>query len=229
MHDLYLSRIKSFEGFTPQATWDYAQHSNGYGTRALYPGEKISREVAEQRFADEIASARAIVDQHAAGWDEGTKAALTSLTFNAGTRWISSGLGEAVRSGDVDAVKSRFLAYNKAQGEVLPGLVRRRLEEVSWIGNGVAPGGPNPNGAAPATSLPVPAAPLSAATTVEAVTRPASAAERALAVLEPQRGAAVPAPDLAQTSADLRRSALAWTALLESLSDLRRDRDDNRA
>jgi lysozyme len=139
MHHSYLDAIKSFEGYTPKAQWDYAQFSNGYGTKALYPGEALTPEEAERRFAAEIAAARDVVEKHAAGWDEGTKAALTSLTFNAGTRWISSGLGEAVRNQDIEAVKERFLQYTKAGGEVLPGLVRRRLAELDWIGNGSAP------------------------------------------------------------------------------------------
>ncbi len=134
MNPTYLNSIKSFEGFTPRAEWDYAQHTNGYGTRALFPGETISPKVAEQRFNQEIATARAIVEKHAKNWDEGTKAALTSLTFNAGTRWISSGLGEAVRGHDIQMLKERFSEYNKAQGHVLPGLVARRLAESAWIG-----------------------------------------------------------------------------------------------
>jgi len=136
MNQSYLAAIKSFEGFTPQAKWDYAQHSNGYGTKALYPGEAITAEEAEKRFAAEIAVARDIVDKHAQGWDEGTKAALTSLTFNAGTRWISSGLGDAVRNKDIEGVRERFVQYTKAQGEELPGLVKRRLAELDWIGGG---------------------------------------------------------------------------------------------
>jgi lysozyme len=138
IHQSYLSAIKTFEGFTSQAKWDYAQHSNGFGTKALYPGEKIDTAEAERRFAAEITIARDIVEKHAPGWDEGTKAALTSLTFNAGTKWISSGLGDAVRSGDIEGVRERFVQYSKAQGEVLPGLLKRRLAEVDWIGSGAA-------------------------------------------------------------------------------------------
>ena len=134
MHQDYLKSIKSFEGFTPRAQWDYAQHTNGFGTRALFEGETISRQEAEQRFEAEITGARAIVEKHAKGWDEGTKAALTSLTFNCGTRWISSGLGDAVRAHDMRGLKDRFIEYNKAQGQVLPGLVARRLAECEWIG-----------------------------------------------------------------------------------------------
>ena len=149
MNQTYLSAIKTFEGFTPQAKWDYAQHSNGYGTKALYPGEAISPEEAERRFAAEIAVARDIVEKHAQGWDEGTKAALTSLTFNAGTRWISSGLGDAVRNGDIEGVRERFVQYSKAQGEVLPGLLKRRLAEVDWIGSGTEGAAPSREGRDP--------------------------------------------------------------------------------
>jgi GH24 family phage-related lysozyme (muramidase) len=150
----YLSAIKTFEGFTPQAKWDYAQHSNGYGTKALYPGEAISPEEADKRFVAEIKIARDIVEKHAQGWDEGTKAALTSLTFNAGTRWISGGLGDAVRKGDIEGVRERFVQYSKAQGEVLPGLLKRRLAELDWIGSGT-------EGAKPATQVATLAGPAS--------------------------------------------------------------------
>lgn len=154
MQQAYLDAIKSFEGFTPKATWDYAQHSNGFGTKALYPGEAIDAAEADRRFSAEIAIARGIVEKHAAGWDEGTKAALTSLTFNAGTRWISSGLGDAVRNGDIAGVREKFVQYAKAGGEVLPGLVKRRLAELDWIGSGIE----GTQGAAVATASPAPMA-----------------------------------------------------------------------
>jgi lysozyme len=169
MHHSYLESIKSFEGFTPKAQWDYAQHSNGYGTKALYAGETISSEEAERRFAAEIAAARSIVEKHAAGWDEGTKAALTSLTFNAGTKWITSGLGDAVRGQDIEAVRERFLQYTKAGGEVLPGLVKRRLAEFDWIGSGGAPAGAVP-ATATASSAPTTAATATAAREATAIT-----------------------------------------------------------
>lgn len=135
MHSYYLDAIRNFEGFTPKASWDYAQFSNGYGTRARFDGEVIDRAEAERRFKAEISQARAIVERAAPHIDEGTKAALTSLTYNAGTAWIGSGLGEAVRAGDLDSAREIFQKYNKAGGEVLPGLVRRRAAEAQWIGN----------------------------------------------------------------------------------------------
>lgn len=135
MHSFYLDAIRNFEGFTPKAQWDYAQNSNGYGTRAQFPGEVIDRVEAERRFKAEIAEARSVVEKTAPHVDEGTKAALTSLTYNAGSAWVGSGLGEAVKRGDLDAAREIFQKYNKAGGEVLPGLVSRRSQEALWIGN----------------------------------------------------------------------------------------------
>ena len=129
MHSFYLDAIRNFEGYTPQAKWDYAQNSNGFGTRARYVGEVIDRVEAERRFQTEVSSARSIVEKAVPGLDEGTKAALTSLTYNAGTSWIDSGLGDAVRRGDLDTARDIFQKYNKAGGEVLPGLVNRRSQE----------------------------------------------------------------------------------------------------
>ena len=135
MHSFYLDAIKSFEGYTPSAQWDYAQLSNGYGTKAKFAGEKIDKAEADRRFQAEVASARSIVEKNAPFVDEGTKAALTSLTYNAGDSWTRSGLGEAVRRGDLEQVRDIFQQYNKAGGEVLPGLVSRRAAEALWIGN----------------------------------------------------------------------------------------------
>lgn len=144
----YLDAIRGFEGFTPKAEWDYAQHTNGYGTKAKYAGEVIDKAEADRRFHSEIANARAIVEKHAPGATEGTKQALTSLTFNAGDKWTRSGLGEAIRSGDTDKAKEIFLQYNKAGGEVLPGLVSRRVAEAAWIGQ---PGGDASSAGQPVT------------------------------------------------------------------------------
>lgn len=134
----YLDAIKGMEGFTPRATWDYAQHSNGYGTRAAYPGEVIDRDTADSRFQDEIYKASQSVDKAFPNLPAGHRAALTSLTYNAGPGWINGGLGDAIRSGDWDRARSTFLQYNRAGGQTLPGLVSRRQQEASWF-NGETP------------------------------------------------------------------------------------------
>jgi lysozyme len=138
MNGAYLKAIQSFEGFTPVAKWDYAQHSNGYGTKARFTGEVIDEAEAAVRFADELKKSRSLVDAHAGRLDEGTKAALTSLTFNAGTAWMKSGLGQAVAAGDLSTARELFLRYDKAGGQVLAGLSQRRAIEASWIGTGKA-------------------------------------------------------------------------------------------
>ena len=133
MHSMYLDAIQKFEGYSARANWDYAQHSNGFGTKARYAGEVIDRAEAERRFRAEISKAEEAVERFAPGLDAGTKAALTSLTFNAGTTWMRAGLGDAIRSGDFETAREKFLKYNKAGGDVLPGLVSRRFQEADWI------------------------------------------------------------------------------------------------
>jgi len=140
MHSFYLDAIRNFEGYVPQASWDYAQFSNGYGTKARFPGEVIDKVEADRRFRAEVASARSVVEKAAPNADEGTKAALTSLTYNAGVAWVDGGLGDAVRRGDLDTAREIFQQYNKAGGTVLPGLVSRRAQEALWIGNPDAAG-----------------------------------------------------------------------------------------
>ncbi len=130
----YADAIRGFEGYTPQAQWDYKQNSNGYGTKAQYPGEVIDRATAEQRFQTEIANAQNHVESVAPNAPAGVKAALTSLTYNAGPGWASSGLGDAVRAGDWTGAAERFQQYNKAGGQVNPGLVSRRAKEAAWFG-----------------------------------------------------------------------------------------------
>ena len=130
----YLDAIKGFEGFSPTATWDYKQNSNGYGTKAQYPGETIDRDTADARFQSEVGKAADIVDNVIPpGTPAGHRAALISLTYNAGPGWINSGLGQAVKSGDWDTAQKTFTQYNKAGGQVNPGLVNRRSQEAQWF------------------------------------------------------------------------------------------------
>lgn len=154
MRPQYLDSIRSFEGFTAHAGPDYKQWSNGYGTRARHPGEVIDRVEAEHRFQVEITAARQAVARFAPTLDEGSAAALTSLTFNAGPAWMTSGLGAAIKADDMGEARHIFARYVHAGGEVLPGLVQRRAIEAQWFGNGAAG---HPERAAPPT---VPSAPV---------------------------------------------------------------------
>ena len=155
----YLDAIKGFEGYSPNAQWDYKQNSSGYGTRAQPGDENIPadqlKSVHEQRFQDEVGKAAASVDAFNPNLPSGVRAALTSLTYNAGPGWQQSGLGAAVQSGDYDKAQQIFLQYNKAGGEVNPGLVARRQKEAAWFS-----GQPSPQPAAvPASPASPPSAP----------------------------------------------------------------------
>ena len=138
----YDTAIKGFEGYAPRAGWDYKQHSVGWGTRAKHPGEEIGQDEAQKRYDDEMARAHGIVRAFAPDVDHGTAAALTSLTYNAGDDWTRSGLGAAIKAGDLDRARASFLQYTKAGGQHLPGLAKRRQAEVAWIGAGGAPESP---------------------------------------------------------------------------------------
>ncbi len=157
----YIDAIKGFEGYAPQASWDFKQHSNGYGTKAEYPGEKIDKDTAEQRFQASIEQAAAHVDAVAPNAPPGARAALISLTYNAGPGWSNSGLGDLVKAGDWQGAAERFQQYNKAGGQVNPGLVKRRAAEGAWFNAPPAAGAPAPQVASAA--LMTPAAPMQAA------------------------------------------------------------------
>lgn len=151
LDDSYLNAIKGFEGYQPSASWDYSQYTNGYGTKAAYPGERIDRDTAEQRFRTEIGRASDTVDSAFPQLPAGARAALTSLTYNAGPGWINSGLGGAVRAGDWATARQHFLQYNRAGGQVLPGLANRRAQEAAWLGGNT----PQETGSAPLSAASV--------------------------------------------------------------------------
>jgi GH24 family phage-related lysozyme (muramidase) len=138
----FIQGIKQSEGFAPTAKWDYKQDTNGYGTKALYPGERIDKATAQARFEAEITHAASIVDKVSPNLDQGTRAALISLTFNAGDKWVTSGLGDKVRAGDIEGAKASFLQYIKAGGADNAALTARRLREAQWFGQGATGVGP---------------------------------------------------------------------------------------
>lgn len=159
----YLDAIKKSEGYSPDASWDYKQYSSGFGTKAQPGDESLPADqrqaIHEQRFQQEIAKAAAHVDSVNPNLPPGARAALTSLTYNAGPGWAQSGLGDLVRAGDLEGANARFLQYNKAGGEVNPGLVRRRTAESAWFNSQPAP----PRQTAQASPVAPQAAPLNLA------------------------------------------------------------------
>ena len=97
------------------------------------PMSAMTPEQAETRFNGEISKAAKIVDSVNPNLDPGTRAALTSLTFNTGDAWTHSGLGEKIRAGDLNGAKELFLQYNKVGGETNDALPARRAREASMV------------------------------------------------------------------------------------------------
>ncbi len=131
-------RVKKLEGYSEKPYADFKQTSSGYGTKAQPGDAEIPPEqrkaIYEQRLNSELGRAANTVDTFAPGLPKGTRDALISLTYNAGSSWTSSGLGNKIRSGDLEGAKENFGQYTNAGGVTNPTLVNRRAEELSWWG-----------------------------------------------------------------------------------------------
>jgi len=132
----YVDAIKGFEGFTPKSQWDVKQYSYGYGSKAPGPGATIDPQAADQKLHGDLASASSVVDAVNPNLSPGTKAALTSLTYNAGPGWVNSGLGKAVAAGDEATAKKIFMQYSNVAGEPNKVIAARRAQEAQWFGQG---------------------------------------------------------------------------------------------
>ncbi len=136
--------IKDFEGFSKYPFWDYSQFSVGYGTAC--PQEKydeymtygISEAEACALLEHYVASAANAVDayirQNALSLTPEQRDALVSLTYNIGEGWMRSESYAALRRvvaapRDELTVVQTFANISHAGGEILPGLVERRICE----------------------------------------------------------------------------------------------------
>ena len=132
------SRVAGLEGFTPKAQWDFRQDTNGYGTKALYPGEVIDRDEATKRLTTELGNAQAAVEKNVdvSKLPSGVVDALTSATYNLGAGAMGQLYKTAMdcaSTGDFAPLADRFKLYNKAGGKINQGLVNRRNAETSWF------------------------------------------------------------------------------------------------
>lgn len=131
--------IKEFEGFSADAYKDSAGvWTIGYGTTAragvgIEPkaGMRISKAEAEEylrlgieKFAEHISTAiKRPINENEFG-------AFVSLAYNIGpTAFINSSALRLFNSGDKAGAAKKILLWNKAGGQVLKGLIRRREAE----------------------------------------------------------------------------------------------------
>lgn len=130
---LTLNLIKSFEGYTAKPKWDHKQYSVGYGTR-WQPGTAVGgREDHERALQREVAGVEGWIDRNVkVPLDERRRAGLTSFGYNLGTGGLDKLLPD-INAGDWGRVGNRMLSFNKASGEVMPGLVDRRRKEAAYV------------------------------------------------------------------------------------------------
>ncbi|MBP01467.1 MAG: hypothetical protein CMM25_01460 [Rhodospirillaceae bacterium] len=129
--------IASFENVSDQQTfkayWDTDHWSIGFGSRAKSKNETITLEQAKARLSEDTSNFKNIVtsaaERYGYDWNLDQISALTSFTYNLGASNLEKLLDGGSR-GD-EEISNMILEYNKADGEVLPGLVKRRKAEAA--------------------------------------------------------------------------------------------------
>jgi GH24 family phage-related lysozyme (muramidase) len=155
--------IKGVEGFTPKATWDYQQYSNGYGTEAKSSDEVITEQEADRRLREKLQKTQDYVSSYLIKngyeFNHGQLDALTSFTYNLGPGGLKQLTNNGKRS--FEEIKEKIVLYNMAGGKVLGGLQRRRSQELEmFVGDTSAPiTNRSQNQTAGVTPTPAPVAP----------------------------------------------------------------------
>lgn len=126
-----LSLIKKFEGCCLTAyRCPAGVLTIGYGhTKGVTEGMTITKEQAEAYLLADVAWAEKAVNDYmdTYNWNQNQFDALVSFTFNCGAGNLKTLLRDGCRT--IAEISEKIPAYNKANGETLPGLERRRAEE----------------------------------------------------------------------------------------------------
>lgn len=132
--------LKQQEGFSANSFWDHKQESIGYGTKAKYKGEVIDEAEATRRLEQNISRYKSEVlkrkEKYGYDWNDRQVDALTSFAYNLGPGALDTLTANGKR--DNATIANKMLQYNKASGKVLPGLARRREQEVAMFNSGGA-------------------------------------------------------------------------------------------
>lgn len=131
-----LDLIKRFEGFSAKAYPDPAHGwkvpTIGYGTTAgVKPGDTITKEAAEELLREDVERfEQQVLRLVKVPLTQGQLDALVSFTYNLGAANLSnSTLLRLLNAGLYDDAALQFSRWNKAGGQVLAGLTRRRADE----------------------------------------------------------------------------------------------------
>lgn len=128
-----IALIKSFESLRleayrcPAGIWTI-----GYGhTAGVRRGDRIDAQKAEQLLTDDLRRFEDVVNRECPGINQNQFDALVSFTFNVGTgNFQKSTLLKCVKANPLNVnIRYEFSRWNKANGMVLSGLIRRRKAE----------------------------------------------------------------------------------------------------
>ena len=134
-----ISLIKKFEGCELYA---YQCSANvwtiGYGhTKDVEPGMQITQEDAEQMLVDELHEYENYINEYVtAPLSQNQFDAMVSWVYNLGPANLkASTLLKVLNAGDYEGVPAQLKRWNKAGGEILDGLIRRREAEARLFKN----------------------------------------------------------------------------------------------
>lgn len=142
--------LKAEEGFSSKPYWDYAQWTVGYGTKCpadmleYYKEHGISEAEADSLFLTYLSQFEAelhkFINRTGVKLTQNQFDALLLFTYNCGSGWSYSKDGlfyQAIVSGATgNDVIYAFSRWCSAGGQILPGLLRRRLCEANMYLNG---------------------------------------------------------------------------------------------
>ena len=128
-----VSLIKSFEGLRLKSYQDsVGVWTIGYGaTRGITSGMAITKEQAERMLVNDVGRFEPEIGRLVkVALNQGQWDALMSFTYNVGAANLgSSTLLKLLNSGDYAGAAEQFPRWNKAGGQVLAGLTKRRAAE----------------------------------------------------------------------------------------------------
>lgn len=128
-----INLIKQFESLRleayrcPAGIWTI-----GYGhTAGVRRGDRIDERKAEQLLAEDLRQFEDVVNRECPGINQNQFDALVSFTFNVGTgNFLKSTLLKCVKANPENVnIRYELSRWNKANGTVLSGLIRRRKAE----------------------------------------------------------------------------------------------------
>ncbi len=136
-----INLIKTFEGCRLTAYQDSANiWTIGYGhTSGVTNGQIITQEQADAYLKEDCTTAERAINSYANyNWNQNQFDALVSFTFNCGTGNLKTLTANGTRT--ISEISAKIAAYNKADGKVLQGLIKRRTAEKELFDKAVSAG-----------------------------------------------------------------------------------------